>query len=131
MSANAVAIVEAYFAAAHVSEAALLAIVAEDGVIDVPPSLPYGGLHLGHEGFREALAGFGAAWREVQTHDLVFAVAGDLVVALSRMTAVAAPSGRPVEMRIAETFRVVGGKIAEVQPYYFDTAALAAALTAA
>lgn len=61
MSEAAITIVKAYFAAAHQSEAELLATVAEDGVIHVPESLPYGGLHRGHAGFREALAGFGAA----------------------------------------------------------------------
>lgn len=128
MSTDSVSIVQAYFAAAPTSEAELLATVADYGVIDVPKSLPYGGLHRGHEGFRAALAGFGAAWRDVETHDLVFAVAGDQVVALTRMTAVAVTSGRPVEMRIAETFRIVAGKIAEVRPFYFDTAELVAAL---
>lgn len=131
MSAEAIAVVKSYFAAAHQNEAALLATVAEGGVIDVPRSLPYGGLHRGHDGFRDALAGFGAAWRDVQSHDLVFAAADDQVVALSRMTAIAVPSGHPVDMRVAETFRVADGKIAEVRPYYFDTAALIAALVAA
>ena len=58
----------------------------------------------------------------------MFALAGDQVIALSRMTAVAKPTGRLVEMHVAETFQVSDGKIAAVRPYYFDTAALLAAL---
>ena len=126
-----IAVVRAYFEAAHQDEAALLATVAEDALIHVPETLPYGGRHRGRDGFRAALAGFAAAWRDVRSLDLTFAVAGDVVVALSRMTAVAVPTGRAVEMRVAETFHVVDGAIAEVRPYYFDTAALLAALEAA
>ena len=131
MSADAIDVVKAYFAAAHQDEAALLAVVAEDGVIHVPESLPYGGTHRGHAGFRKALAGFGAAWRDVASHDLVFAVADDQVIVLSRMTATAVPSGYPVETCVAESFRIVHGKVAEVRPYYFDTAALLAVMVPA
>ena len=123
-----VGIVQAYFDAAHRDEAALLATVATDAVIDVPPSLPYGGLHRGHDGFRRALAGFGRTWADVQTHDLSFAIAGETVVALSRMTARAAATGRTFETRVAETFRVSSGRLVEVRPYYFDTASMLAAL---
>lgn len=128
MTAEATAVVRAYFAAAHRDEAALLAVVAEDGLIDVPASLPYGGVHRGHEGFRRALAGFAAAWRDARSEDLTLAAAGDVVVALSRMVATAAPTGRVVEARVAEAFRVARGKVVEVRPHYFDTAMLLAAL---
>ncbi len=129
-AASPIDVVRAYFAAAHQDEAALLATVATDGFIDVPASLPYGGLHRGHDGFRAALAGFAAAWRNVRSMELSYALSGGQVVSLSRMTATAVPTGRPVDMRVAETFRVIGGKIAEVRPYYFDTAALLQALAA-
>ena len=123
-----IGIVRSYFEAAHRDEAALLALVAEDGVIDVPASLPYGGVHRGHDGFREALAGFARTWQDVETHDLSFAAAGDTVVALSRMTARAAATGQNFETRVAETFRVQEGRIVEVRPFYFDTAAMLTAL---
>lgn len=128
MTTEAIAVVRAYFAAAHRDEAALLAIVAEDGLIAVPEALPYGGVHRGHEGFRRALAGFAAAWRDVRSEDLALAANGDMVVALSRMVATAAPTGWVVETHVAEAFRIARGKVVAVRPYYFDTAMLLAAL---
>ena len=122
--------VQAYFAAAGKQDAAaLFATLAEDAVITVPASLPYGGTYTGTGGFTQALAGFASAWENSETTDLTLIADGAIVVALSRMTATARSSGRPIDTRIAEVFHLKEGKITQVQPYYQDTAALLDALT--
>ena len=125
---SAVDLVARYFAAVHKNEVDLLALIAEDAVIAIPASLPYGGEHRGHAGFRQAVAGFAAAWRDVETHDLELIGGDTRVVAVSRMTARAATTGAPFETRVAEKFLIRNGLIVEVRPFYFDTAAMLAAL---
>jgi ketosteroid isomerase-like protein len=50
-------------------------------------------------------------------------------VVLTHVRARARATGKRVEFPILQTIRVVDGCIAEVRPFYWDTAAIAAACT--
>ena len=125
-----IALVQAYFAAEKSGPDAILDLLTPDVVIDVPASLPYGGEHGGHDGFTRAATAFGEAWSEIDSSDFNYTTSADglSVVAISRMRATARRTGRAVDSRVAETFAIRGGQIAHIRPFYFDTAALLAAL---
>lgn len=119
-----VAVARAYFKAAHRDLDALLVLIDPEGAIYVPPSLPYGGFYRGHEGFRQAVAAYGRAWTDVESTDFEFFASGDTVMVLSRMRARAVTSGRTINMPVAELFRMKNGKVVEVWPFNYDTAAM-------
>ncbi len=125
-----VAVARAYFEAAHRDLDALLALIDPEGAIHVPPSLPYGGVYRGHEGFRQAIAAYGRAWTDVESTDFEFFASGDTVVVLSRMRARAVTSDRMINMRVAELFRMKNGKVVEVWPFNYDTTAMINVLSA-
>ncbi len=114
-----------YDAAGRGDEAATKALLTEDFSIFVPASLPHGGTYHGREAlrplFEKALGLIGAVGFEVHAM-----TSGDnhVVAILSLLTA---EGGK---IRIAESFRMVDGLIAEIVPYYLDTQAVAAHIAA-
>ena len=52
----------------------------------------------------------------------------DTAVVLTRVEARARSTGRNVSFPILQTLRMVDGRIAEVRPFYWDTAAIVAVL---
>ncbi len=97
-----------------------------DVVIYEAPSLPYGGVHAGRE---EVLKLLGLLYSQI---DLSTVVVGDILANSERAAAfleVPFASGDAAgnqAMRVVETFMIRDGLIAEITPYYFDTAALVA-----
>ena len=49
---------------------------------------------------------------------------GETVVVVSRFRLTARRTGRTVEVPLTEVFRVRGGRIVDLQPFYYDTALL-------
>ena len=56
--------------------------------------------------------------------------AGATAVVLTHVRARARASGTELAFPILQTLRIAGGRIAEVRPFYWDTAAIAAATRA-
>jgi uncharacterized protein len=89
-------------------------------------SLPYGGTHVGREAVLQLLAQIYSAV------DLGSVVIGDILVNSERAAAfleISFKSGDSADtqkMAVVETFVIRDGLIAEIKPYYFDTAALVA-----
>ncbi|MDT5367399.1 MAG: hypothetical protein QOC62_1830 [Mycobacterium sp.] len=95
-------------------------------VVHEPASVPYGGEHVGRDAVLELIA------QLYSLIDLDSVVVGDILVNSERAAAflelpfdVGGSADNP-KMLVVETFVIRDGLIAEITPYYFDTAAFAA-----
>lgn len=95
-----------------------------DCVLHQPASLPYGGEWHGPAGFEAWIKAFGAQWSSLEVRDPQFFPCGDVVVSRSHVHAVARATGRPVDWPLLQFFRVRDGKILELRPFHWDTAAM-------
>jgi ketosteroid isomerase-like protein len=104
-------------------------LLTEDAVFHEAPSLPYGGDYRGAAGYRDlvdrcmALASFefGSAPRYHETSD-------GLVVMISEFTIRGSKTGRSATTAFCEVYAFEAGRIADVLVFYFDEAAVVAAL---
>ena len=104
-------------------------VVGEDIVTYEAPSLPYGGEHVGHDGWLALARAFTETWDLTGKLDAEFLDCGnDVVAARVELDVVARSTGKPVRLKIAEFHRVREGKIRETTIYYWDTAAMLEAL---
>jgi ketosteroid isomerase-like protein len=120
---------ERFFAALKVGDFdAMGALVTPDFVCREPAGLPYGGDHVGIEGWRKLTGMITATWAGFRLERLEFhgETADSLVLRLfikgrSRRT------GTPFETSVLELWRFRDGLLCEITPHYFDTHALAVA----
>ena len=118
---------EAFFSAFKAQDAATMeTLLAPDFVIRESAGLPYAGVYRGFAGWMELLGRIAATWtgitptiRHFIGDDGHFAVMMDLALT-SKST------GRTLETSVFELWTVDAGKIKEVQPFYWDTKAVAA-----
>ena len=97
-------------------------------VIYQPASLPYGGEWRGHSGFEAWMQAFSQQWSRLEVKDVELYPNNDVVVSKSHVYAVAKATGLHLDWPLLQFFRVRGDKILELRPFYWDTAALQAAL---
>ncbi len=96
-----------------------------DVVIHIPASMPYGGDHVGHEGFLRMGEAMNETWHVPDGLDMSFVdIGNDQVVCFVSFLGRSRHTGQPVPMRMVERYRLVGGKIAEIELFYWDTAAI-------
>ncbi len=119
----------AYEASLHGSYEDFLALLHPQVHITLPASLPHGGSYQGTEGARLLRQRLLAAWSAFAVEILEHLVGADSVITMIRLKAVAKPSGRPVDMKIAEFWRFRDGQVVELSAYYFDTKAVFDACT--
>ena len=100
---------------------------ASDVVLHQAEALPYGGTWRGHAGLERFFVAMSAAWESFEMLEQEFHPAGDVVVVRTEVRATARATGRQLEFPILQTVRVADGRITEVWPFYWDTAAIAAA----
>ncbi|KAF0956994.1 nuclear transport factor 2 family protein [Rhodococcus sp. T7] len=128
-------VVKAFFAAINQRDPeALGALIdetfAEDACVEFPSSLPYGGRVQGAKTLRKVFVGMAVGRSAVGPRALEVEriVDGDnLVVAVLRFDWYPPDSDEPVRSGACETWRFENAKVAEIRPYYWDTAALVAA----
>jgi ketosteroid isomerase-like protein len=125
-------IVEQIYAAANAGDlAGVAARLHPDVVLRHAPSLPYGGEYVGREAAVGCLVKMFAEFWEVgalTVHNI--AVDDDVVITAVDLTATARPTGRQVFMPFRECFRLRDGLVVDLQPFYYDTAAIAEAFAA-
>jgi ketosteroid isomerase-like protein len=125
------AVVERFYDASLKADLVAMAdIVADDVVIIEAPSLPYGGTHSGRE---QALALLSQLYDGIDLDAIPRpeVLAGpQRAVAFVEVAFRGADGGLTV-ISVVETFRVRDGRIVEIKPYYFDTAAMAASALSA
>lgn len=107
----------------------LLKLVDPQIRISVAPSLPYGGVYVGHAGFLALGEQFGRTWEVVSTGAGGYADIGDgRVVGFYNPTFRSVATRRTASFSMVEILTVRDRRIAELTPYYSDTAELTAAL---
>lgn len=119
-----------YLAAGGPGEAsfALLApYFATDVVLYQADSLPYGGVWRGHEGMERFFLAMSRAWDAFEMVEQEFLSDTSPLVVLTRVRARARATGRELSFPILQTITVGDGRITEVHPFYWDTAAIAKA----
>lgn len=100
---------------------------ATDVVLHQAESLPYGGTWRGHDGMERFFAAMSQAWEEFEMVEQEFLSTSGTAVVLTQVHARARATGRELDFPILQTIGVVDGRIAEVRPFYWDTAEIAAA----
>ncbi|MFB9833754.1 nuclear transport factor 2 family protein [Actinoallomurus acaciae] len=94
-------------------------------VMHQAPGLPYGGTWRGPRGIEEFMAAMSEAWRSLEFFEQRFVVDGDAVVVLNRGRLQARATGRVLDTSVMQMITVKDGLIAEMVPFYWDTAAVA------
>ncbi|WP_370970675.1 nuclear transport factor 2 family protein [Amycolatopsis sp. cg9] len=107
--------------------AALTPFFAPDVVLHQAAALPYGGEWRGHEGIEAFFAAMSGTWDVFELVDQAFLATTSPLVVLTHVHARARATGRELDFPILQTITVTGGRITEVRPFYWDTAAIAAA----
>ena len=100
---------------------------APDVVLYQAESLPYGGIWRGHSGMEKFFLAMSQTWEAFDMVGQEFLSTGETAVVLTHVHARARATGRELEFPVLQTLRVVDGCITEVRPFYWDTAAIAAA----
>ncbi len=131
-----VAVVRRMFEAVERRDAdALLSAYADDIVITEASSLPYGGVYRGHVGAVDHGMAYVATWDGIQTTDdrklqPEILNAGDRVIVLWRQKATAA-DGRRLDAPVVDLIELRAGRVASLQMFHLDTAAVLEFLDAA
>ncbi|MEU2239103.1 nuclear transport factor 2 family protein [Streptomyces sp. NPDC018338] len=118
----------AYLAAGgpgQASFAPLAPYFAPDVVLHQAAALPYGGTWRGHAGLERFFLAMSRVWESFDMTEQEFLATGATTVVLTRVRARARATGRELTFPILQTITVRDGRIAEVRPFYWDTAAIA------
>jgi ketosteroid isomerase-like protein len=99
-------------------------LLSEDLVIHEPESLPYGGEWRGRDALRRLYAEVMTYWADPSVELRTIVGDEEWAVALLDFTMTSRTTGQRFTTPVAEASRAVGGKIVEMQIYYFDTASL-------
>ena len=109
------------------SFAILAPYFAEDVVLHQADALPYGGTWRGHDGMERFMVAMRDTWSAFEMVEQEFLATGATAVVLTHVRARARANGQELAFPILQTLRIAGGRIAEVRPFYWDTAAIASA----
>ena len=121
------AVIEAFSAAVLAGDGEAAARLAhEDIAVEQAAGLPYGGSHRGLPAFYAMLLVMQQAWRELKIIPLgvIGDPAGNEFAIRARVEGLAS-DGTPMISEVLERWVLRDGKIAEIWPFYRDTAALA------
>ncbi|MEU5955372.1 nuclear transport factor 2 family protein [Streptomyces sp. NPDC047525] len=102
---------------------------APDVVMHQARALPYGGTWRGHDGMTRFFLAMSRTWESFEIGEQEFLATGETAVVHSQVHARARATGRELAFPVLQTIAVRGGRIAEVRPFYWDTAAIVAATT--
>ncbi len=116
-------LVRDFLAAAAAGDRATMArLAAPDLTVIEAESLPFGGRHVGLDAFHALVRRVFGALQGTQLAVEQFIPGADCVVVLATLRGQSRRDGSEVEMPIAELWRIDGGLIREIRPYYFDAA---------
>ncbi|MFD6463997.1 nuclear transport factor 2 family protein [Streptomyces roseolus] len=121
-----------YFAAGGPGSASfdtLAPFFAPDVVLIQAEHLPYGGVWRDHAGLERFFLAMSATWDRFDLVEQSFLSDSSPLVVLTQVHARSRATGRELRFPILQTITVTGGRITEVRPFYWDTAAIAAACT--
>jgi len=119
-----------YLASATGDLEAFRATVAPDVEWTETAGFPLGGTYRTPDGVIAGVMGqLAAAWDDWVTHDDTYVVDGERVVVLARYSAINRATGKAMEVRVAYSFVVRGGRIVRFEQFV-DSAGVHAAMTA-
>jgi ketosteroid isomerase-like protein len=98
-------------------------------VVHEPASLPYAGDWRGHESLGRLFKGMSDAWSSMSVENMRATLDGDTLFMCCTLIATARNSGKEIRQPFAEVLRIESGLVVEGTPYYYDTAAIGAALS--
>ncbi|WP_378737111.1 nuclear transport factor 2 family protein [Nocardia brasiliensis] len=98
---------------------------APDVVLHQAAGLPYGGTWRGHEGMEQFFRAMAQTWAFFELLEQEFLVTGETTVVHTRVRARARATDRELTFPILQTITITDGRISEVHPFYWDTAAIA------
>ncbi|MEU8898646.1 nuclear transport factor 2 family protein [Nocardia sp. NPDC048505] len=104
---------------------------APDVVLTQADSLPYGGVWRGHAGLEQFFQAMTATWDRFDLLDQSFLSESNPLIVLTHVHARSRTTARELDFPILQTITVTDGRISEVRPFYWDTAAIAAACASA
>jgi uncharacterized protein len=90
-------------------------------------ALPYGGTWCGHDGMERFFRAMTETWASFAMVDQEFLADEGPAVVRTQVEATARATGRSLSFPILQTVAVQDERIIEVRPFYWDTAAIAAA----
>ncbi|CAD5299340.1 conserved hypothetical protein [Bosea sp. 62] len=99
-----------------------------DVVVHEPASLPYAGDWRGLGGIGRLFRTMREIWSDLSVDGLQPAKTGDTVFMSCTLRLTARINGRTITQPFAEVLRFEDGRLIEGTPFYFDTAAIRAAL---
>src|SRR5688572_26220294 len=91
-------------------------------------SLPYGGEWRGRDGSKDWMRAMAESWVQFKVEEPRVIFGDDSVVAVVKLIGEARRTGRKVEMPLTQVIRIRDGRLLEVRPFYWDTAAINATL---
>ena len=107
--------------------AVLAPFFAPDVELHQAEALPYGGIWRGHDGMQRFFEAMAGTWASFEMLDQRFLATAGPVVVLTQVRAQARATGVQLEFPILQTVELRDGRIADVRPFYWDTAAIARA----
>ena len=98
--------------------------VADDIVLHVPETLPWGGESHGWEGYQQALITMGKFFSEMDVEDVTFTPMEDTVIIRLIIKGRVAATGKTFAMPLLEVWRVRDEKVFDITAFFFDTKTL-------
>lgn len=120
----------AYLAAGGPSKASFADVARHldpEVVLHQAAGLPYGGEWRGPDGLERFFVAMSETWELFEFRKQELAVSGDSVFALTEIHARSRATGRELDFPILQRITMKDGRLAEIWPFYWDTAAIAAA----
>jgi len=116
-------LVRQFLAAATAGDRDTLArLAAPDITVIEAASLPFGGRHVDLDAFQTLVRRVFTTLEDTRLSLDQFIPGPECVMVLARLHGRSRRDGSDVEMPIAELWRITGGRVSEITPYYFDTA---------
>ncbi|CAM2995577.1 nuclear transport factor 2 family protein [Saccharomonospora xinjiangensis] len=112
------------------SFAPLAPFFAHDVVLHQAENLPYGGPWRGHDGLERFFLTMSRTWETFEMVEQEFLSHTSPLVVRTQVRARARATGAELQFPIIQTIIVENGRISEVRPFYWDTAAVAQACSA-
>ncbi len=92
-------------------------------VLHQSPDLPWGGEFHGHAGYEDWARQMSRAFDRLTVEDACFFTAGDTVVVTCRLVTRSRASGETLDLPMTQVVRVVGDRIVEFRPFYWNVPA--------
>ncbi|TGA96687.1 nuclear transport factor 2 family protein [Streptomyces palmae] len=98
-----------------------------DMVLHQAEGLPYAGTWHGHDGLARFFLAMSETWERFDMVEQEFLTVSEVAVVETLVRARARATGRELALSILQTIAIRDGRIREVRPFYWDTAAVRAA----